>query len=175
MGIIGWSCKCFPAFYPRVWGEFFTGMFCIRFMNGYFTACSNPLPNPLASRSWTGRNALRLNRIRLAEYRRERFRLELAWVGWPGSDGVPEWWNDGKNPILQHSITPIPLFYVTICGFRSACNRLQSILNTNENQYPIPSPDKPEPKKINHESTKWRKHEIKLRKFSCFRDKNIFS
>jgi len=33
----------------------------------------------------------------------------------------------------------------------------------------MPNPDKPEPKKeINHESTKGRKHEKKVRQFSCF-------
>ena len=42
-----------------------------------------------------------------------------------------------------------------------------------------PNPDKPEPKMINHENTKFGKHEIFLffRVFflSCFRDKKVFS
>jgi hypothetical protein len=43
----------------------------------------------------------------------------------------------------------------------------------------LPNPDKPEPKMINHENTKFGKHEIFLffRVFflSCFRDKKVFS
>ena len=42
----------------------------------------------------------------------------------------------------------------------------------------IPSPDEPEPKRINHESMKGRKHEKKPDKFrafkiSCFRDEVV--